>query len=295
MTFISYAQNFEDVMLWRALKDIPNGFYIDVGAWSPHADSVTKAFYDRGWSGIDIEPNPIFQDEYAIKRPRDLFLNVGVSDVDGREIINIPNDFSGLSTFISYESKNHQKVEVEVMTLKSIFEKFVKDKDVHFLKIDVEGFEDKVIKGNDWSIYRPWVVVVESTLPNSSIDNSQKWSKILERANYSLHYRDGLNHFYVANERRELSYSFVFPPNVFDQFITSELQVAQKNALERLESIQTLTKLLAEVSVDSDARLDKINTLTSWLKESQAESTARLDQIHLLNKIIKDLKTNNSK
>jgi hypothetical protein len=30
--FISYAQNYEDVMLFRALKNINQGFYVDVGA-----------------------------------------------------------------------------------------------------------------------------------------------------------------------------------------------------------------------------------------------------------------------
>lgn len=59
MSFISYAQNYEDVMLWRALKHIANGFYIDVGAAWPDKHSVTKAFYDRGWRGINIEPNPV--------------------------------------------------------------------------------------------------------------------------------------------------------------------------------------------------------------------------------------------
>ncbi len=33
--FISHAQNFEDVILWRALKHVQNGFYIDVGAQDP--------------------------------------------------------------------------------------------------------------------------------------------------------------------------------------------------------------------------------------------------------------------
>ena len=32
---ISYAQNFEDVMLWRALRHVPKGFYIDVDAHEP--------------------------------------------------------------------------------------------------------------------------------------------------------------------------------------------------------------------------------------------------------------------
>ena len=41
MTFISYAQNFEDVMLWRALKHVEKGFYVDVGAQDPVVDSVS--------------------------------------------------------------------------------------------------------------------------------------------------------------------------------------------------------------------------------------------------------------
>lgn len=63
---ISYAQNFEDVMLWRALKHVKKGFYVDVGAWSPDNDSVTRFFYENGWHGINIEPNSDFNAEYAI-------------------------------------------------------------------------------------------------------------------------------------------------------------------------------------------------------------------------------------
>lgn len=41
-------------MLKRALKDIDCGFYIDIGANDSEIDSVTKAFYDEGWRGINI-------------------------------------------------------------------------------------------------------------------------------------------------------------------------------------------------------------------------------------------------
>ena len=60
MRFISYAQNNEDVLLWRALGHVRDGFYIDVGANDPVEHSVTKAFYDAGWRGISIEPLPAF-------------------------------------------------------------------------------------------------------------------------------------------------------------------------------------------------------------------------------------------
>ena len=34
---VSHAQNFEDVMLARALRDVEDGFYVDVGAWDPNS------------------------------------------------------------------------------------------------------------------------------------------------------------------------------------------------------------------------------------------------------------------
>lgn len=76
--FISYAQNFEDVMLWRALKHVKDGFYIDVGAAWPDKDSVTKAFYERGWRGVNIEPNPEMWRVLSADRPRDLNLKVAL-------------------------------------------------------------------------------------------------------------------------------------------------------------------------------------------------------------------------
>ena len=70
MGIVSYAQNFEDVMLWRVLADATPGFYIDIGAQHPLVDSVSRAFYDQGWRGIHVEPTP----EHAaliVKSPAD--------------------------------------------------------------------------------------------------------------------------------------------------------------------------------------------------------------------------------
>ena len=72
MTFISYAQNYEDVMLWRALKHIDKGFYVDVGANDPIIDSVTAAFYERGWRGINIEPMRSYHEHLCAARPLDI-------------------------------------------------------------------------------------------------------------------------------------------------------------------------------------------------------------------------------
>ena len=42
---LTYAQNFEDVILERLFKEVDKGFYVDVGAWDPTIHSVTRHFY----------------------------------------------------------------------------------------------------------------------------------------------------------------------------------------------------------------------------------------------------------
>ena len=71
------------------------------------------------------------------------------------------------------------------------------------LKVDVEGFEKEVLNGNEWSSLRPWVVVVEAMVPNTQIENHAEWEGILLGANYAFAYADGLNRYYVAEERAE--------------------------------------------------------------------------------------------
>ena len=67
--FVSNAQNGEDVVLWRALGDLPRGRYVEVGANHPLIDSVSRAFYDRGWSGVCVEPLPTFAGELRAGPP----------------------------------------------------------------------------------------------------------------------------------------------------------------------------------------------------------------------------------
>src|SRR5262249_37761326 len=79
---ISYAQNREDVLLARVLREVEGGFYVDVGAHDPSNCSITRHFYDSGWRGINIEPGVIF-DRLVQDRPRDINLNVAASEEDG--------------------------------------------------------------------------------------------------------------------------------------------------------------------------------------------------------------------
>lgn len=220
--FISYAQNFEDVMLWRALKHVQNGFYIDVGAQHPVIDSVSKAFYECGWRGIHIEPVPEYAELLRKDRPDETVLQIALADAEGTLELNVIPD-TGLSTAVDAYAQRHQvergferqQIHVPVLTLKSAL-KLLVGKDVHWLKIDVEGFEEQVLNGWDSQTLRPWVMMVEATIPGLPETDYARWDPILTAADYQFVYFDGLNRFYIAKEHAELAEAFSCPPNVFD-------------------------------------------------------------------------------
>lgn len=227
MRLVSYAQNCEDVMLWRALQNITSGFYIDVGAAWPDEDSVTKLFYDRGWKGVNVEPNPFLFHKLNQARTRDTNLNIAVDLSSGLTDFFLSRQ-TGLSSLKKstlgspcQSTGDFEDVQVVVSPLSGVWQKYVpSNQPVHFLKIDVEGAEARVIASNDWQANRPWIVVVESTRPGSQDETHSTWEPILLANEYSFVYADGLNRFYLAAEQSRLASAFKYPPNVFDGFVT---------------------------------------------------------------------------
>lgn len=225
MSFVSYAQNLEDVMLWRIFKNIENGFYIDVGAHDPVIDSVTNAFYERGWRGINIEPVQQHYQSLCQARTNDVNLPVAAGAEMGLlPYYEIPG--SGLSTLDSAMAAQHQKNgwtvitrRIPVVPLSWICQRHA-NREIHFLKIDVEGAEKQVLTGMDFQQFRPWVVLVEATLPCTQVENHAEWESLLLDAGYQYVYFDGLNRFYLPEEKTaELKPCFAAPPNFFDAYL----------------------------------------------------------------------------
>jgi FkbM family methyltransferase len=235
-TMISYAQNHEDVVLDRVFGARQDGFYIDVGAFSPIHGSVTKHFSDRGWRGINIEPSrPMFQ-QLQVERPRDVNLELGISDHAGTMTL-YEYPFTGRSTLcrsIAEGAAGLDLVErqVDVRTLREVCVAHAPQR-IEFLKIDVEGHEAEVLAGADWSRWRPIVVVVEATVPGSRDPSHRRWEWRLRAADYRLALFDGLNRFYVRAEDRELLPHLAVPANVFDDFVPYE-QWCTQAALEQV-------------------------------------------------------------
>jgi FkbM family methyltransferase len=224
MKMISYAQNYEDVILMRALASVDKGRYIDVGAQHPINDSVTKAFYEKGWRGINIEPVDQWFKLLQRDRPEDTNLHAVVSSTAGEHVLYEVVD-TGLSTGSATFAERHKAGGHEVVrhtvpgrTLDDVIESGGLA-DIHFLKIDVEGAEGDVLRSISLDRHRPWILVIEATEPNSQVPAYGEWEPLVLTAGYSLVYEDGLNRFYLAEEHGELRDAFRLPPNYFDSFM----------------------------------------------------------------------------
>ncbi len=223
LMFASYAQNFEDVMLMRALQNVAEGYYVDIGANDPKLDSVSLAFYERGWSGTNVEPDPSYAEKLRLERPRDTLVEAAIAGGSKSVKLHLFAG-TGLTTSLDkyaelHHEEGHKSTEIVVpaRTLESVFAD-IGARDIHWLKIDVEGMEEDVLDSWKQHSARPWIVVVEAVKPNSATPDHQRWEASLLERGYVFEYSDGLNRFYVHENHAALGEHFSAGPNLHDRF-----------------------------------------------------------------------------
>jgi FkbM family methyltransferase len=264
-TLVSYAQNREDIVLYSFFRRLSKpGFYVDVGAYHPDNESVTRFFYERGWRGINIDANEELIGEFKKRRPEDVNLGVGVSDREGSLAFRI-YDSHGLSTLSSdmktaytkegeKQTGKHKDIKVNVTTLKKIFKEH-KVREINFLKVDVEGAEYEVLKGNDWNKYRPEVICIEAN------HITRDWRPFLVGKGYTKAFFDGLNEYYVADEHAELADNFSY----VDTFLLDHRVINV--------ATQQLEKKLAKANLEAQKQQAKVTQLLHKLKAQEKEIT----------------------
>lgn len=248
----TYAQYNEDIILLALFDGVDKGFYVDVGANSPVTDSATKIFYDKGWSGINIEPIQKFYDQLQKDRPEDVNLCLGAGEKTGtatlREFVKLP----GHSTFSDAEKKQHSSssaytdYQVPIKPLKDIFAE-QKVERINFLKVDVEGFEHEVMAGNDWSKYRPEVVCIEAN------HEAKSWRAILTNNNYKLFIADGLNEYHIAKEAWDRTKDFA------EKVIKLDYHTLKQHQYQSWSEDSQKLKRLSELAQKQQDQLDGLH------------------------------------
>lgn len=275
---ISYAQNHEDVVLAR-IFDEPSGFYIDVGAASPELHSVTKHFYDRGWHGINVEPLERWHRELVAARPRDVNLQIGLSDEPGiLEFYDVGSVAAEESTFSPdvAETLRANGIEpdvrtVEVTKLAAVCERYAPER-IDFLKLDVEGWELQVLRGGDWDRFRPVAVTVERTPPRTSQPASRCVNDFMRSAGYTPGLFDGLNRFYVRADHEHLLPLLSVPANVTDGFVDAEVAALR-------ESLDAAKRRLASLGESLDAAERRLASIAGRVATGDAQ--LRVTQLEL--------------
>jgi len=190
-----YSQYGEDVILSNFFKNQKHGFYIDVGAHHPKRYSNTYLLYQKGWHGVNIDPNPETIKLFNRARSKDINIESGIMSQKG-EMAYYQFSDPAVNTFskeeadrwmnkgwLSFKGAKQVKVEPLADILKKYFSSGTK---VDLLTIDAEGFDFDVLRTNDWELFKPTVVVVESKEFNSNEPQKNNLFVFLRDKGYKL-------------------------------------------------------------------------------------------------------------
>lgn len=168
-----FSQNGEDIILLSLFKR--PGFYVDVGAHDPIIKSNTYMLHQKGWSGINIDPNGLTIDRFNTKRPSDQNVRALIS--------NESNSFEYLHynepavNCISSErrskiDKKYKLLKTEKINSLKLSDVFnsakIPESGIDVLDVDCEGHDLSVLQSNDWGKYRPKVILAEENEENGT-------------------------------------------------------------------------------------------------------------------------------
>jgi FkbM family methyltransferase len=294
VSFTSFAQNFEDVVLWRALNDVTPGRYLDIGAQDPVIDSVSYSFYKAGWRGIHVEPTPLYAALLRESRPDEIVIEAAVTDASGPiEFYEIPE--TGLSTGKVDIANHHnecgysqRKIVIPCVRLDGLLN--MVDGDFHWMKVDVEGMEADVLRSWAQADARPWILVVESTFPNSQTPSEHEWIHEVLKRDYQEVLFDGLSRYYLHDSQRDRRALFQASANIFDNFVVTRdhftarairtevddaelrLKEQQELASDRASSIGNLEIQIGELR----RQLNALGTSLTLARKSEAAALSRI-------------------
>jgi FkbM family methyltransferase len=235
---------------------------------------------------LNVEPVPSLAAALREQRPRDATIaaaagaGAGLAQLFAAETTGNSTMIPDLAREAAAGGLVMTELTVPVAPLDELLEQAdMADRTIHFCSIDVEGFEAEVLEGFDLVRWRPWILVVEATRPNSPEPAYEEWEPRVLKAGYQFCLFDGLNRFYLHEDHSELAGTLSYPACVFDE--------AFERAVDAGRQITDVQLRAAEVTAERDrlsghlVRLDEeVRQLASALAEAHGELVRWREQAH---------------
>ena len=165
-----YSEREEEWLIRDFFQGRRDGVFVDVGA--NHYKSTSKTYYlesELGWSGLAIEPQRQFEQDYVRFRPRSRFLPFFVSDKSNETaklyVINrITTVASSDREFVKRFGEPDEVREVPTITLNDLLQAEGIG-EIDLLSIDIELHEPQALKGFDIQRFKPKLVCIEGLAP----------------------------------------------------------------------------------------------------------------------------------
>ena len=152
----TFSQFKEDLFIDNFFEYKKNGKYVDLGAYHPMRLSNTYLLYKKGWTGTNVDLNPISIDLFDIARTRDKNICSVISDKNNLLVdAYFDHDWSAANSVVANDRLTSKKI-----MKTSTFDSIIKH-EFDFLNIDLEGHDYSVLKTIDFKKFNPKLICIE--------------------------------------------------------------------------------------------------------------------------------------
>ena len=156
----NYSQFNEDLFLVDFFHNKKKGKFVDLGAFHPIRYNNTHLLYKKGWSGTNIDLNPVAIDMFNIARNRDINICALMSEKSNIEKnVYYEHGFSAVNSLVLTKELKKVLKKVKIMKTKT-FDDLVSH-DFDFLNIDLEGHDYEVLRTINLKKNKPGLICIE--------------------------------------------------------------------------------------------------------------------------------------
>ena len=206
--FLKNSSQFgEDKFILDLFDKDYRGKYLDLGCYHPTRHSNTHILYQSGWTGINIDLNPLTIELFNFMRPKDFNYNIGISNSEEEKELYFINEFNTQNTLdknqLNFLKNHHNVKDREILKTKlktKKLETILLDNNfynIDFFNIDIEGHELEVIESIDFDKFKFKYICIEMIQHNEiSVNRSKKIKDILNNNDFIIVKKFEFNYIY---------------------------------------------------------------------------------------------------